>query len=116
MTRKELAFSALDRSKTGFITEKELKKLSKKLSNQELMVLMKRVIVLIKLLQDELLFKDHVCNNDNLIIYCSLILMVMDSLVLLSSKFSLIMQRGGNRPFRKQKYAISIVKLNPHHT
>ena len=45
MTRAELAFSALDRSKTGFITQKELKKLSKKLSNQKLMALMKQVIV-----------------------------------------------------------------------
>jgi Ca2+-binding EF-hand superfamily protein len=45
MTRAELAFSALDRIKTGFITQKELEKLSKKLSNQELMVLMKRVKV-----------------------------------------------------------------------
>ena len=45
MTRAELAFSALDREKKGYITTKELMKLTKKLSKEELMCLMKKVIV-----------------------------------------------------------------------
>ena len=45
MTRAELAFSALDREKKGYITAKELMKLSKKLSKEELMCLMAKVTV-----------------------------------------------------------------------
>ena len=43
MTRAELAFSALDTDKTGYITLKQLKKLSKKLSDKEVKTLMVRV-------------------------------------------------------------------------
>ena len=43
MTRAELAFSALDKDKKGYITAKELMKLTKKLSKQELMSLMSKV-------------------------------------------------------------------------
>jgi Ca2+-binding EF-hand superfamily protein len=45
MTRAELAFSALDKNKKGYITTKELMKLTKKLSKEELMNLMAKVIV-----------------------------------------------------------------------
>ena len=44
MTRAEMAFSALDRNKKGYITAKELKMLTKKLSTDELMGLMAKVI------------------------------------------------------------------------
>ena len=43
MTRAELAFSALDKNKKGYITAKELMKLTKKLSKEELMSLMAKV-------------------------------------------------------------------------
>ena len=49
MTRAELAFSALDRDKKGYITAKELMKLTKKLSKEELMCLMAKVTVKKKL-------------------------------------------------------------------
>ena len=48
MTRAELAFSALDRDKKGYITAKELMKLTKKLSKEELMCLMAKVTVTVK--------------------------------------------------------------------
>ena len=44
MTRAELAFIALDKNKKGYITTKELLKLTKKLSKEELMALMTKVI------------------------------------------------------------------------
>ena len=44
MTRAELAFSGLDKNHKGFITSKDLRKLSKKLSEQELKALMVKVI------------------------------------------------------------------------
>jgi Ca2+-binding EF-hand superfamily protein len=47
MTRAELAFSALDRDKKGYITAKELMKLTKKLSKEELMCLMAKVPVIL---------------------------------------------------------------------
>ena len=43
MTRAELAFSALDKNKKGYITPKDLTKLTKKLSKEELMSLMAKV-------------------------------------------------------------------------
>ena len=43
MTRAELAFSALDRENTGYITLNQFKKLSKKLSKKETKDLMKKV-------------------------------------------------------------------------
>ena len=43
MTRAEIAFSALDKNKKGYITAKELMKLTKKLSKEELMNLMTKV-------------------------------------------------------------------------
>ena len=43
MTRAELAFSALDKDKTGYITLKQLKKISKKLSYKEVKALMMKV-------------------------------------------------------------------------
>ena len=43
MTKAELAFSALDRDNKGFISEKDFKKLTKKLSDQELKDLMIKV-------------------------------------------------------------------------
>ena len=43
MTKAELAFSALDRDNKGFISEKDFKKLTKKLSDQELKDLMTKV-------------------------------------------------------------------------
>ena len=43
MTRAELAFSALDTDKTGYITLKQLKKLSNKLLDKEVKTLMLRV-------------------------------------------------------------------------
>ena len=45
MTRAELAFSALDKDKSGYITTKELKKLSTKLSEEELKALLVKVIL-----------------------------------------------------------------------
>ena len=47
MTRAELAFSALDKNKKGYITSKELHKLTKKLSKEELTSLMSKVLELI---------------------------------------------------------------------
>ena len=47
MTRAELAFSGLDREKKGYITTKELMKLSKKLSKEELMCLMAKVTLIV---------------------------------------------------------------------
>ena len=43
MTHAELAFSALDRDKTGYVTVKQLKKLSNKLSSKEVKVIMAKV-------------------------------------------------------------------------
>ena len=43
MTRAELAFSGLDQDKSGFITAKELKLLSKKMSEKEISALMNKV-------------------------------------------------------------------------
>ena len=47
MTRAELAFSALNREKKGYITAKELMKLTKKLSKEELMCLMAKVTIIV---------------------------------------------------------------------
>ena len=43
MTRAELAFSALDKDHSGYISTKELRKLSAKLSEEELQGLMMKV-------------------------------------------------------------------------
>ena len=43
MTKAELAFTALDRDNKGYISEKDFKKLTKKLSDQELKDLMTKV-------------------------------------------------------------------------
>ena len=43
MTRAELAFSALDRSKKGYISSKDLGKLTKKLSKDEVASLMSKL-------------------------------------------------------------------------
>ena len=43
MTRAELAFSALDRNKKGYITTKDLGKLTKKLSKEEVQSLMSKL-------------------------------------------------------------------------
>ena len=43
-TRAELAFRALDKDNSGYITGKEMKNLSSKLSPSELSALMKKVI------------------------------------------------------------------------
>ena len=43
MTRAELAFSALDRDNSGYISSKELRKLSAKLSEEEIRSLMIKV-------------------------------------------------------------------------
>ena len=45
-TRAELAFRALDKDNSGYITGKEMKNLSSKLSPSELSALMKKVFVL----------------------------------------------------------------------
>ena len=45
MTRAELAFGALDKNSKGYITAKDLKKLTKKLSEKELKALMTKVTV-----------------------------------------------------------------------
>ena len=42
-TRAELAFKALDKDKSGYITYKEMKNLSSKLTSAELDALMKKV-------------------------------------------------------------------------
>ena len=42
MTRAELAFSGLDRDKSGYITVKELRLLSKKMSEKEISALMNK--------------------------------------------------------------------------
>ena len=42
-TRAELAFKALDKDGSGYITEKEMRKLSSKLSATELEAIMKKV-------------------------------------------------------------------------
>ena len=44
MTRAELAFSALDKDNSGFISVRELRKLSAKLSEEEIRALMVKVI------------------------------------------------------------------------
>ena len=46
MTKAELAFSALDRDNKGFISQKDFRKLTKKLSDQELNDLMEKVSAL----------------------------------------------------------------------
>ena len=43
MTKAELAFTALDRDNKGYISEKDFRKLTKKLSDQELKDLMTKV-------------------------------------------------------------------------
>lgn len=43
-TRAELAFKALDKDNSGYITNKEMKNLSSKLSATELDALMKKVL------------------------------------------------------------------------
>ena len=43
MTRAELAFSGLDQDKSGFISTKELKLLSKKMTDREINALMNKV-------------------------------------------------------------------------
>ena len=43
MTRAELAFSALDKDNSGFISTRELRKLSAKLSEEEIRALMVKV-------------------------------------------------------------------------
>ena len=43
MTRAELAFSALDRNKKGYISSKDLGKLTKKLSREEVAALMSKL-------------------------------------------------------------------------
>lgn len=43
MTRAELAFSALDRNKKGYISSKDLGKLTKKLSKDEVANLMSKL-------------------------------------------------------------------------
>ena len=43
MTRAELAFSGLDKDKSGYISSKELKQLSKRMSEEELSALMTKV-------------------------------------------------------------------------
>ena len=43
MTRAELAFSGLDRDKSGYISAKELKQLSKRMSEEEMSALMTKV-------------------------------------------------------------------------
>ena len=48
-TRAELAFRALDKDNSGYITGKEMKNLSSKLSPSELSALMKKVINLLNL-------------------------------------------------------------------
>ena len=50
MTRAELAFSALDKDNSGYISSKELRKLSAKLSEEELQGLMMKVVEVWKLL------------------------------------------------------------------
>ena len=92
MTRAELAFSALDKNKKGYITAKELMKLTKKLSKDELMGLMAKVICL-RLGQKQSIFFN-----------CSLILMGMVSSVLKSSKFCLQMLIKERRALRIKKH------------
>ena len=43
MTRAELAFGVLDRENTGFISFKQFRRISNKLSERELQMVMKRV-------------------------------------------------------------------------
>ena len=43
MTRAELAFGVLDRENTGFISFKQFRRISNKLSEKELQMVMKRV-------------------------------------------------------------------------
>ena len=45
-TRAELAFKALDKDNSGYITNKEMKNLSSKLSATELDALMKKVSII----------------------------------------------------------------------
>ena len=47
-TRAELAFKALDKDNSGYITNREMKNLSSKLSATELDALMRKVMVLLK--------------------------------------------------------------------
>ena len=70
-TRAELAFRALDKDNSGYITGKEMKNLSSKLSPSELSALMKKVINLINLQYTYLRIEKNV--------HSSLILMVMES-------------------------------------
>ena len=70
-TRAELAFRALDKDNSGYITGKEMKNLSSKLSPSELSALMKKVINLLNLQYTYLRIEKNV--------HSSLILMVMES-------------------------------------
>ena len=77
-TRAELAFRALDKDNSGYITGKEMKNLSSKLSPSELSALMKKVINLLNLQCTYLRIEKNV--------HSSLILMVMESSHLMNSE------------------------------
>ena len=77
-TRAELAFRALDKDNSGYITGKEMKNLSSKLSPSELSALMKKVINFLNLQCTYLRIEKNV--------HSSLILMVMESSHLMNSE------------------------------
>ena len=88
MTRAELAFSALDRDNSGYISNKELRKLSAKLSEEEIRSLMTKV-------------KANSCGGGvvklTMLTCFSWILMETANLVWRNSKFSLITRKKGRR-------------------
>ena len=91
MTRAELAFSALDRDNSGYISNKELRKLSAKLSEEEIRSLMTKV-------------KANSCGGGGggvvkltMLTCFSWILMETANLVWRNSKFSLITRKKGRR-------------------
>ena len=58
-TRAELAFKALDKDNSGYITNKEMKNLSSKLSATELDALMKKVLRVFNHLYKDLSFSPN---------------------------------------------------------
>ena len=74
-TRAELAFRALDKDNSGYITGKEMKNLSSKLSPSELNALMKKVVLYFQYLY----LRMNNCNSSS-------ILMVMENSLLMNSE------------------------------
>jgi hypothetical protein len=92
-TRAELAFNILDTDKTGYITLRQLKMISKKLSSNDVKALMIKV------------FKNNIYEISRVFqLTSSLTLIEMENLVWRSSKCCLTMLKGGEKHQRKLKW------------